>query len=101
VEYLKNSHFAPIDIPLIHGIISLLVQQYYCYRIWTLNTGRRSSWLCLIISVVCLSALPYPKLPNFAWIKLSVLQSIGGLWGGIRASLVQIIFVKGLTHRMV
>lgn len=98
MEHLKNSHFAPIDIPLIHAIISLLVQQYFCYRIWTLN--RRSSWLCIIISVVCLSALPYPKLPNFASIKLSVLQSIGGLWGGIRASLVQ-IFVKGLTHSTV
>ncbi|KAI0253496.1 hypothetical protein BJV78DRAFT_181167 [Lactifluus subvellereus] len=68
MEHLKDSHFAPIDIPLIHAIISLVVQQYFCYRIWTLN--RRSPWFCIVIAV------------------LSVVQSIGGLWGGIKSLVV-------------
>lgn len=50
VERLKDSHFAPIDIPIFHAIISLVVQEYFCYRIWMLN--KRSSWLCIIIAIV-------------------------------------------------
>ena len=37
VEQLKKSHYAPIDIPIVDSIISFVVQQYFCYRIWTLN----------------------------------------------------------------
>jgi hypothetical protein len=32
--------------------------------------------------------------------KISVVQSIGGFWGGFKASLVQ-VFLNGRTHRMV
>ncbi|KAI0289820.1 hypothetical protein BC826DRAFT_586295 [Russula brevipes] len=50
-ERLKNSHFAPVDIAIIDSIISLIVQEYFCYRIWTLS---RQSWgLCILIAVVC------------------------------------------------
>jgi len=68
VERLKDSHFAPIDIPIFHAIISLVVQEYFCYRIWTLN--KRSSWLCIIIAIV------------------SVVQSIGAAWGGIKSAMI-------------
>ncbi|KAH9019179.1 hypothetical protein EDB85DRAFT_2279139 [Lactarius pseudohatsudake] len=37
VERLGNSHFTPIDIPVIAAVILLIVQGYFCYRIWTLN----------------------------------------------------------------
>jgi hypothetical protein len=50
VEQLKNSHYAPIDIAIMHSIISLIVQEYFCYRIWTLN--RRLLWFCVIIAIV-------------------------------------------------
>lgn len=50
MERLKDSHFAPIDIPIFHGIVALVVQGYFCYRIWTLN--RRSSKLCIVIALV-------------------------------------------------
>ncbi|KAH8993948.1 hypothetical protein EDB92DRAFT_1944229 [Lactarius akahatsu] len=50
VERLGNSHFAPIDVSIITGLIAFIVQGYFCYRIWVLN--RRSSWFCWII-VVC------------------------------------------------
>ncbi len=51
VDRLKDSHFAPIDIPIIHAVISFIVQLYFCYRIWILNK-RRSSWFCVIICIV-------------------------------------------------
>ncbi|KAI9456832.1 hypothetical protein BJY52DRAFT_1274837 [Lactarius psammicola] len=70
MERLKSSHYAPIDIAIIHAIIALIVQEYFCYRIWTLN--RRSSWFCLIIAVT------------------AVVQSIGAAWGGFRVSFQQL-----------
>ena len=50
VEQLKDSHYAPIDIPLIDAIISLVVQEYFCYRIWMLN--KRLLWPCIVIAIV-------------------------------------------------
>jgi hypothetical protein len=50
VEQLKDSHYAPIDIPIIDSIISLVVQEYFCYRIWTLN--KRLLWPCVAIAIV-------------------------------------------------
>jgi len=66
-ERLKSSHYAPIDIAITDAIISLIVQEYFCYRIWTLN---RRSWFCLIIAVT------------------AVAQSIGAAWGGFRSLVV-------------
>ncbi|KAI9439212.1 hypothetical protein H4582DRAFT_1947678 [Lactarius indigo] len=68
MERLKSSHYAPIDIAIIHAIVSLIVQEYFCYRIWTLN--RQSSWFCLIIAVI------------------AVVQSVGAAWGGFRSLVV-------------
>jgi hypothetical protein len=49
IERLQKSHFTPIDIPMVEGIISLIVQEYFCYRIWTLT---RNLWLCIPIATV-------------------------------------------------
>jgi len=65
VEQLKDSHYAPIDIPIIDSIISLIVQEYFCYRIWTLN--KRLAWFCIVIAVV------------------TVIGSSGAAWGGIKS----------------
>jgi hypothetical protein len=65
VEQLKDSHYAPIDIPIIDSIISLIVQEYFCYRIWTLN--KRLFWPCVAIAIV------------------AVIQSTGAAWGGIKS----------------
>ncbi|KAI9445944.1 hypothetical protein H4582DRAFT_2069308 [Lactarius indigo] len=67
MERLGHSHFAPIDVPIMTAVTSLIVQGYFCYRIWTLN--RWSSWTCWIIAVCSLT------------------QSIGAMWSGI-ASLI-------------
>jgi hypothetical protein len=75
MERLKNSRFSPIDTPTIDAFISLIVQGFFCYRIWTLN--KRMLWLCVIIAI------------------LSVAQAIGAAWGGIKsASLGRYAIVK-------
>jgi hypothetical protein len=48
-ERLQQSHLTPIDIPLVEAVISLTVQEYFCYRIWTLT---RNVWLCFSIATV-------------------------------------------------
>ncbi|KAI9446122.1 hypothetical protein H4582DRAFT_531261 [Lactarius indigo] len=66
-ERLKNSHYAPIDIPLTSTVISLLVQMYFCYRIWTLT---KNVSLCGVITVT------------------SVASAIGSAWGGFASVIV-------------
>ncbi|KAI9467405.1 hypothetical protein BJY52DRAFT_67195 [Lactarius psammicola] len=55
VERLGHSHFSPIDTPIMTGAISLVVQGYYCYRIWILMNKRPSSWICWIIAVAAVT----------------------------------------------
>jgi hypothetical protein len=56
---LKKSILGAIDIPTIDAFISLVVQGFYCYRIWTLH--KQSWWLSLIIAIVricpCVAAM--------------------------------------------
>jgi len=62
---LASSHYAPIDIAIIDSIISLVVQEYFCYRIWTLN--KRLLWPCIFIAMI------------------GGIQSTGAAWGGIKS----------------
>ncbi|KAH9060357.1 hypothetical protein EDB83DRAFT_910527 [Lactarius deliciosus] len=64
VERLGNSHFFPVDVPIIGTIISFIVQGYFCYRIWVLN--KRISWICWIIAVA------------------AVIESAAGIWATIK-----------------
>ncbi|KAF8470495.1 hypothetical protein DFH94DRAFT_212701 [Russula ochroleuca] len=64
-ERLASSHYAPIDIAIMDSIISLVVQEYFCYRIWTLN--KRLLWPCVLIAMV------------------GAVQSTGAAWGGIKS----------------
>ncbi|KAH9987449.1 hypothetical protein BJV74DRAFT_885568 [Russula compacta] len=66
--HLRKSNFAPIDSPTIDAFISLIVQGFFCYRIWTLN--NRTLWLPLLIAV------------------LSITQAIGAAWGGIKSATI-------------
>ncbi|KAH9058263.1 hypothetical protein EDB87DRAFT_1743025 [Lactarius vividus] len=68
-ERFAHSHFSPIDSPIMTAVISLIVQGYFCFRIWTLN--RRSSWLCWIIAAA------------------AVTQSIAGMWAGIKSLMIK------------
>ena len=62
VERLHDSHFAPIDLPIIHSIVSFVVQGFLCYRIWTLN--KRLSMFCLVIGVVRCTVSPLSDPPD-------------------------------------
>ncbi|KAH9066157.1 hypothetical protein EDB87DRAFT_690699 [Lactarius vividus] len=63
VERLKDTHFAPIDIPIMTAVTSFFVQGYFCYRIWMLN--KRLLWFCWIIAI------------------FTVTQSMGAIWGAV------------------
>ncbi|KAH9019687.1 hypothetical protein EDB85DRAFT_552951 [Lactarius pseudohatsudake] len=63
VERLRNPHFTPVNVPIIGAVMSVIVQGYFCYRIWVLN--KRSSWICWIIAVA------------------AVTQAAGGIWASI------------------
>ncbi|KAI0280489.1 hypothetical protein BGY98DRAFT_320842 [Russula aff. rugulosa BPL654] len=66
LEGLKKSRFSPIDIPTMDAFISLIVQVFFCYRIWTLS--KRLWWFCIVIAI------------------LSVTQTTGALWGGLKSA---------------
>jgi hypothetical protein len=61
VQRLKEPHLGPIDVPISHSVMSFVVQQYFCFRIWTLD--KRLLMLCIIISMVRgrLQVLPFPS----------------------------------------
>ena len=50
IEHLRSSHYAFVDISMMVGVSSVIVQMCFCYRIWTLT---RNAWLCTTIAVVC------------------------------------------------
>jgi hypothetical protein len=50
LDSLKDPNFAAIDSPTIDAIISLIVQGFYCFRIWTLR--KQLWWLSVIIAIV-------------------------------------------------
>ncbi|KAH9987450.1 hypothetical protein BJV74DRAFT_841722 [Russula compacta] len=66
LEGLKKSKFSPIDIPTMDAFISLIVQVFFCFRIWLLS--QRIWWLCLVIAI------------------LAVAQAVGALWGGFKSA---------------
>jgi len=63
MDRLENNNYSAIDGPTMDAPISLLVQTFFCYRIWTLN--KRLWWLCVVIII------------------LSMAQAIATAWGGI------------------
>src|SRR6202012_3721131 len=85
VERLLDSHFGPVDIPIVYTIVSSIVQGYFCYRIWVLN--NRSSWLCGIIIVVCIPDCPrILQVSDDSWTQATVAQSVGAIWASVDVS---------------
>jgi hypothetical protein len=56
IDHLAHSHLSPIDIPFMGSVSSLIVQGYFCYRIWIMSKtwNRQSLWICWIIAAVCI-----------------------------------------------
>ena len=57
VERLAHSHFAPIDLAIVGTIIELVVQGYFCYRIWVMK-NKRFSFICWVVAVVSVPNIP-------------------------------------------
>ncbi|KAH9070727.1 hypothetical protein EDB83DRAFT_2579844 [Lactarius deliciosus] len=56
VERLGNSHFAPIDVSIITELIAIIVQGYFCYRIWCAVTQAvATTWLGVTGSTIHIS----------------------------------------------
>ena len=72
---LLKPWFARIDIAVIDGLISLIVQVFFCYRIWTLN--KRLWWLCLVIAVVRLILPTFSKFSSFPYISSLLPKRLG------------------------
>ena len=62
MKHLQDPHLGSIDVPIIHAIVSFVVQEYFCYRIWTLD--RRLWMLCLVITMVRGLSLFHPHPPD-------------------------------------
>ncbi|KAH9071035.1 hypothetical protein EDB83DRAFT_2517615 [Lactarius deliciosus] len=71
VERLAHSHFAPIDIAIINAIISLVVQGYFCYRIWCAVTQAGAGDMSLKVGKYVLS-----KAGLYLWSIPSALSDI-------------------------
>jgi len=86
-EGLKKSRYSPIDAPTMDAFISLIVQVFFCYRIWTLS--KRLWWLCIVIVVVsqCHSSSRTPTVSDILQ-QLSLAQATGALWGGLKAGVL-------------
>ncbi|KJA23097.1 hypothetical protein HYPSUDRAFT_40221 [Hypholoma sublateritium FD-334 SS-4] len=64
LSYLADPHFAPIDMPMVAGVIAMVVQLYFTWRIWILGSCLP---LCIVIALV------------------SIGQGIAGFVSGIQA----------------
>jgi hypothetical protein len=98
LKKLKKNWFSLIDIAMMGGISSLVVQLFFCYRIYTLN--KRLWWLCTIIAVVSLIS---PTFREYSFIvptkKLSFTQAAVTLWYGFMVSITCLLFaIRHLTH---
>ena len=51
MDRLRDNHSSSMNGPLLDAPISLIVQGFYCHRIWALN--KRRWWLRVIIAIVC------------------------------------------------
>jgi len=100
-EHLEDSHFSPIDTPMTGGLLCLMSQGYFCYRIWVLNRRPWCQWLCLAIGVVCIPerTRKLPFLDIFLKIQASLTQVVAAFYLGIDVSAV-LTFADALSHTM-
>ena len=75
LESLTKPWFARIDDAIMDGFISLIVQVFFCYRIWALN--KRLRWLCIVIAVVRLTLPTFSKLSSFPYISSLLPKQLG------------------------
>ncbi|KAH9066228.1 hypothetical protein EDB87DRAFT_697742 [Lactarius vividus] len=100
VERFAHSHFAPIDIAIINAIISLVVQGYFCYRIWVLN--KRSLWLCGVIAICAVTQAVAATWLGITSLKVGkyVLSKAGLYLWSIPSALADILIAVAMTLQL-
>ncbi|KAH9057679.1 hypothetical protein EDB87DRAFT_1685995 [Lactarius vividus] len=99
VDRLRKSHFGPIDVPIMTAITSLIVQGYFCYRIWILMSRRLSSWICWIIAVAVVTqavAATWLGIASFMVEKYAVSRTAVYLWS-ISSAIADILIAVAMT----
>ncbi|KAI9467407.1 hypothetical protein BJY52DRAFT_1182849 [Lactarius psammicola] len=99
VERLGNSHFSPIDAATVTGITSLIVQGYFCYRIWILTNRRSSSWICWIIAIAAVTqaaAATWMSISSVMVKKFVVSKTAIYLWS-IPSAMADILIAVAMT----
>ncbi|KAH9077829.1 hypothetical protein EDB83DRAFT_2514545 [Lactarius deliciosus] len=97
VEHLRNPHFAPVDVTILTTVVSFIVQGYFCYRIWVLNS--RSSWICWIIAVAAVTqsiAAVWSSIKPIMLGKYVVPKTVLYLWA-ISSALVDVLIAVAMT----
>ena len=61
--HLGNPYISPFDTPVLCSLIALLVQGFFCYRIWLLIKSAR--WLSGVIGCVSVHQLDYVDISDF------------------------------------
>jgi hypothetical protein len=97
VDRLRKSHYGPMDVPIITAVISLIVQGYFCYRIWVLN--KRSSWVCWIIAVAAVTqsaAQVWSSIKPLVDGEIKIVKTAIYIWS-ISSSLADILIAVAMT----
>jgi len=100
VDRLNKAHLGPIDVPIINAVTSLIVQGYFCYRIWVLN--KRSSWVCWIIAVAAVTqsaAGMWSSVNALKYGKIEVAKTAIYLWS-ISSALADILIAMAMTLQL-
>jgi len=99
VEHIGHSHFGPIDVSVFVAVTSLVVQGYFCYRIWVLNMWP--SWFCGIVAIVCIyNTARVLWAPDFFLMQCVVTQSIGSMWAGLTVSTIPTFTESLVSQRL-
>jgi hypothetical protein len=86
-----------MDVPIITAVISLIVQGYFCYRIWVLN--KRSSWVCWIIAVAAVTqsaAQVWSSIKPLVDGEIKIVKTAIYIWS-ISSSLADILIAVAMT----
>jgi hypothetical protein len=97
VKRLQDSHFAPIDVPIMTAVSSFIVQAYFCYRIWMLN--RQLLWFCCIIGLFTITqttAAMWAAITSLTGSHFAVSRGAVFAWS-IASSLADLLIAVAMT----
>ncbi len=52
MDHLANPYASAFDVPMIGGVVSLIVQYFFAYRVWALS--NKNSWWLRLIVIICM-----------------------------------------------